>query len=434
MSNEPKIYSFPLERRNWSSGLTSAATAAEILDIIRNRGEISRAELSSITGLSRSTISQHVDRLAELGLVVESGKAESRGGRRAHLIRFHNDGGYVLAIDLGATSLDVAIANQGAEPLFVHSEDADVSDGPEPILSRIIEVSRDLARQLGINVAQLKGIGMGVPGPVEFSSGQPVVPPIMPGWDRYPIRDVLEKEFSCPAYVDNDVNIMALGEQWAGLGRGVDNFIFIKIGTGIGAGIVCQGRLYRGTQGCAGDVGHIGIDHVDAICSCGNRGCLEILAAGPAIARRAEEAALGGKTRVLAKMLEERGRLTSKDVGLAASKGDPVSIEIIRESGRLVGQVLAKLINFFNPSLVVFGGGVTNVGDILLASIREAIYSRSLPLATRNLSIQRSALGGRAGIIGAAALVLEQLFSPRRVARVMSTRATVATATENERV
>ena len=407
---------------NWYSELTGAAAAAQILKIIRTSDGISRAGLARITGLSRSTISQHVDRLARQGLVVESGMAKSNGGRRAQLLRFHKSGGYVLAIDLGATSLDVAICDLEAEPLIVHSENADVTAGPEVILSRVKEVSHDLLRRLGISASELKGIGMGVPGPVEFSTGQPVAPPIMPGWDRYPVKDVLRQEFSCPAYVDNDVNIMALGEQWAGLGKGVDNFIFVKIGTGIGAGIVCQGRLYRGTQGCAGDIGHIGIDHADTVCSCGNRGCLEILAAGPAMARRAEEAAAGGKSEILSQLLAERGRLTAKDVGLAALKGDSASIEIIRGSGRLVGQVLAKLINFFNPSSVVIGGGVVNLGDMLLASIREAIYSRSLPLATRNLSIQRSALGDKAGVIGAAVLVLEELFNPYQVARTITGR------------
>lgn len=410
----------PPRRWNWYSELTGAAAAAQILDIIINSREgISRTELARITGLSRSTISQHIDKLAQEGLLVESGTAESRGGRKAQLLHFKKDDGHIISVDLGATSLSVGLCNLVGELQIHDTLDSTIGAGPEVILARVVTMARELIGKIGVPAA-IKGVGMGVPGPVEFSTGHPVAPPIMPGWDDFPVREYLEREFSCPAFVDNDVNIMTLGEQWAGVARDVDDFIFVKIGTGIGAGIVCRGRIYRGSQGCAGDIGHIGIDGVDTICSCGNKGCLEILAGAPAIARRAEEMIGQGKIKILNPIYTEQGFITCKDVGFAASNGDVNCTELIRDAGRIIGQVLAKLINFYNPSLVVIGGGVAGFGDKLLASIRETVYSRSLPLATRHLSMQRSVLGDRAGIIGAAVLVREELYNPRQVARAIT--------------
>ena len=237
-----------------------------------------------------------------------------------------------------------------------------------------------------------------------------MAPAILQGWDKYPLAKALKERFGCPAYVDNDANVMALGEQWAGEGKGVQNFMFVKLGTGIGAGIVCDGRLYRGSQGCAGDIGHIVIDGCDVACACGKKGCLEALAGGPAIARRAEAKARQDSTPILSTLLKERGSLTANDVGLAARGGDPAASEIIKDTGYLIGRVLAKTIDFFNPSLILIGGGVAKAGDLLLASIRELVYQQSIPLATRDLVVQPSTLGDRAGVVGAAVLVLEKLY------------------------
>ena len=233
----------------------------------------------------------------------------------------------------------------------------------------------------------------------------------MPGWDGYSVRERFAAR-GVPVWVDNDVNVMALGELTAGCGRGVDDFVFVKIGTGIGAGIVVGGRIHRGAKGSAGDVGHI---HVQAgrevICRCGMSGCLEALAGGAALARDAEAAALEGRSAILRALLEEKGYLDAADVAAASKHGDPVSVELITEAGRLIGQMLTGIVNFFNPSLIVIGGGVAGAGDLLLATIRQAIYRRSLPLATRDLVVRRSALDDRAGVIGAATMAANELFA-----------------------
>jgi predicted NBD/HSP70 family sugar kinase len=235
----------------------------------------------------------------------------------------------------------------------------------------------------------------------------------MPEWENYPIRDFFKKTFpSAFVAVDNDVNIMALGEQRTGDGAGIDHFIFVKIGTGIGAGIISNGRLHRGSDGCAGDIGHICVDKEGPLCACGNKGCLEAMAAGPAIAAKALEAARNGTSPILSHMRDARGDfLRPEDVNAACREGDQAALDIIRESGQMIGDVLATLVNFFNPSHIFVGGGITNFGNHLLVAIRRAVLHRSLPLATTHLSIKFSRVGSNAGVMGAISLALDYLFA-----------------------
>ena len=202
------------------------------------------------------------------------------------------------------------------------------------------------------------------------------------------------------------------------MAAGHDNVVVIKVGTGIGAGIISDGRLHRGAQGSAGDVGHIQVtDDPSILCRCGNIGCLEALAAGGALGRAGEIAAREGRSARLQAALDQHGSLSAEDVARAASYGDPVAVGLLQSAGRLIGSMLASVVNFFNPSLIVIGGGVANSPDQLMAAIRESIYRRSLPLATRDLSIQRSSLGNLAGVIGASSMVVDQLFSRASIAR-----------------
>jgi glucokinase-like ROK family protein len=256
----------------------------------------------------------------------------------------------------------------------------------------------------------LVGAGVGVPGPVSFREGVPVSPPIMPGWNQFPVREAFSAELGCPVLVDNDVNIMALGEKHAGIARSVDDFLFVKIGTGIGCGIVVGGEVYRGVSGCAGDIGHIRVEDDGPTCTCGNTGCLEAGFGGTALARDALAAARSGRSEQLAQRLAVAGTLTAVDVADAAGAGDLVAVKMIRDGGRRVGSVLAGLVSFFNPGLVVIGGGVAGIGHALLAEIRGIVYRRSLPLATGNMPIVLSEMGGKAGVVGAARLISDHAF------------------------
>jgi glucokinase-like ROK family protein len=383
-----------------------------ILDEIRSTRSRSRSELVARTGLSRGVVAQRVGELIELGLVVETDPGPSTGGRPPRRMSFRADAGHLLVADLGATSIDVAITDLDGRILGHRDEPADVAAGPERCLARVDELFAELTAATRDLPGRLWGIGIGVPGPVEFRSGRPISPPIMPGWDGYPVRERFAERYGAPVWVDNDVNILALGEWRSGIAIGHDNVIVVKIGTGIGAGIISNGRIHRGAQGAAGDVGHVQvIDDASVVCRCGNVGCLEALAGGAALGREGEAVATAGRSERLRTALDQHGRVTAEDVARAASFGDPVAVSMLLGAGHRVGLVLASLVNFFNPSVVVVGGGVAQSGDQLLAAIRETVYRRSLALATRELTIQRSSLGALAGVIGASTMVTEQLFS-----------------------
>ena len=385
----------------------------ELIALIRKNGELTKADLVAYTHYSRTKITTSIDSLLHKKYIIENQDTEYSGGRRSKTYSLNGGLGLVAGVDIGATSIDLAIADFSRKILTRHNEPALVRDGPIKILGRACSLLEKMIEDNGLNGEHLRGIGVGVPGPVDFSLGTAVSPPIMPGWDHYPIIQTIQQWFpSANVVVDNDVNVMALGEIHQGAGKGVRNLIFVKIGTGIGAGIVCEGKIYRGTSGCAGDIGHISLNKTGPICTCGNTGCLEALAGGPAIADRAVRAAQAGNSPTLLKYYENGGnQLRAEDVGSAAREGDPVAIEIIRESGQMIGDVLASLVNFYNPDMIIIGGGVSNLGNLLLSSIRQAVLNRSLPLATRDLHIIFSAIGSDAGIIGAVNLAMDYIFT-----------------------
>ena len=384
----------------------SAAELA-VLECVFWSAGASRHMLARQSAFSLSKTKAAVAGLVERGLLQETGLQESTGGRRAESLRLAQDIGLVAAIDLGATSLDVALMTPDLQPVAHHAEPADVRAAPGVIMSRVRAILREQLKACRAKPAQVIGIGMGVPGPVEFDSGLLVNPPLMPGWEGFSIREELREDYAAPAFVDNDVNLMALGELWR-LHRTLPNFLVIKIGTGIGCGIVCHGEVYRGTDGAAGDAGHICVDYDGPRCHCGNVGCVEAMAAASAFSRMALEAAQSGESPQLARVLAQRGVLTPEDVGQASRSGDVAANAIIQRCGQLVGRMLASLVNFFNPSHVFIGGGLARIGPLYLASIRQSIYHRSLALSTRHLHIEYTALGERAGLVGAGALVMQQ--------------------------
>src|SRR4051812_44339834 len=327
---------------------------ARLLRLLRDRGQASRAELGEAVGLSKSKVAVELDRLTELGLIESQGLAESRGGRRSHLVGLAGSLRFV-GIDIGATSIDVAITD-GQLRLLAHvGVPSDVRRGPKVVLQEAV----DLVAKLRADGAaeEVHGVGVGVPGPVSQREGAPVMPPIMPGWNRFPVRDSLAATFGAPVMVDNDVNIMALGELHAGTARSVDDFLFVKIGTGIGCGIIMGGQVYRGADGAAGDIGHIRIEDAGPTCTCGNQGCLEAWFGGAALARDAEAAARSGRSSLLTERLADASTLTAEDVGAAAAAGDPVAVGLVRTGGQRLGLALASLVHFFNPPPVVIGGG-----------------------------------------------------------------------------
>lgn len=385
---------------------------ALILEIIAERTSWSKADLVTFSGLPYSSVTNAINTLVNKGIVAKFPNSDYTGGRRSALFGLNAGEGLLIGADIGMTSIDLVITDFSGEPLARYSESALVSRGPTKILGRVISLIVDLLAAKQLTSKKILGLGLGLPGPVDFSSGTAVSPPIMPGWDKFPIVQFMGEHLpGVMVIVDNDVNIMGIGEHRAGMGLGVDNFIFVKIGTGIGAAIFIDGKIYRGADGCAGDIGHICVDKLGPICNCGNVGCLESVAGGGALADQARQAAEEGKSKILKKYYDKKnGQLQAEDVGNAAKEGDMFSVELIKQTGRRIGEVLAGLVNFANPNMIIIGGGVSNFGDLLLSNIRQAILERSLPLATNRLSIVLSSIPKDAGVIGAINLVQRYSF------------------------
>ncbi len=390
---------------------------AAVLDLIRTRQGVTQPLLTQEVGLGRSVVAARVGELEDAGLVVGAGTGPSTGGRAPRQLRLRSEAGLVLGIDIGATHMTVGLADLSGRLSGWVSEAVDVADGPEVVLHRVEKLAEGLLRRHR-GGTPLWCVGLGVPGPVEFRTGLPVAPPIMPGWDGYPIRERLSRRWSAPTWIDNDVNLLALGElRLNRRAAEAQDLLYVKIGTGIGAGLVSGGRVHRGRNGCAGDIGHVAVAEAESvICRCGNIGCLEAVAGGAALAREGRRLAESGGSQVMAAILADTGGLTAADVTAAAERGDAPARALLTRAGRLVGTTLATLVSFYNPGLVVLGGGVVRAGDHVLAAVRESVYRRSLPLATRTLQIEMSTLGDTAGLTGAVHLALDELFVPDRLA------------------
>jgi glucokinase-like ROK family protein len=394
-------------------------TLSVVLDMIRSQGATTRAQVVSGSGLGRKIVAQRVSELIDSGLVGEGDLAPSTGGRAARKLTFRGDAGHLLVAELGNTSISVGLAGLDGRLLAKIEEPAEISIGPEPILDRVDELFDQLLRARDAEEKRpLWGIGLGVLGPVDSETGAPLELALRPGWGGYPVRKRLVDRFDVPVWVENEVNLMALGEFRDGVGRGVDDLVYVKIGSGIGAGLILDGHLRRGAQGSAGQIGHIRVVRkAPASCWCGGSGCLSVVAGGMGLASAALEAARSGESPLLATWLAERGDLDARDVAEAAARSDPTCIAMLTRAGHLVGRALTATINVTNPSLVVVGGGVANSGDLLLAAIREEVYRTAFPSSTRDLRILFSPLSDTAGLVGAAFMVMDELLSARRLHR-----------------
>jgi predicted NBD/HSP70 family sugar kinase len=374
---------------------------SDVFELLRDGQPRTRSQLAHAAGMSRSTIAARIDVLMRLGLIAPYGEATSTGGRPPSLLALNLASHVVAGVDIGASHTSVALADLAGIVLAERRADLDVSSGPEQVLGWAQDAIGELMREQKRTVSELSAIGLGLPGPVEHSTGRAINPPIMPGWDRYDVPGHVQQAFAVPVLVDNDVNIMALGEQHAHM-PDVHDLVFIKVATGIGAGLISGGELQRGAQGAAGDLGHVRVARgADVACRCGNQGCLEAIAAGPALARILREAGVPAEN--------------GQDVVNLARGGDAAAVQVVRQAGRDIGEVVATLVNVMNPSAVVIGGAISDAGDSLIAGIREVVYNRSLPLATEHLTISTSRAGGRAGVIGAAALAIGHVLSPASI-------------------
>ncbi|MEV1168280.1 ROK family transcriptional regulator [Nonomuraea sp. NPDC049784] len=371
-------------------------TAGQILQLIRNGTCRTRKELIEYTGLSRSTITDRVDRLIDAGYIHESGVGTSGGGRPPSVLDVDATRRLMLVADLGATHARVALTDLAARPMAEESTEMRIELGPEAVLSWVRQAFQRMLDRTGRPASEVCGIGLDVPGSVDHTSGRVIRSFLMPGWDDYPVGGAIGETYDVPILVENDANAMALGEWWSSW-RDTDSLILIKVSTGIGTGIVLDGQIYRGVEDAAGNIGHVRLRETDdQVCTCGSRGCVASLASGHALA-------------------VDLGQESSRDVVRLVQAGDPEAIARTQEAGRTLGIVLATAVSLLNPGVLVLAGDMAETREHYLTGIREIVYRRSLPYTTRNLEIVPTSLGGQAGIVGMAVIVMEHVLSPASV-------------------
>jgi predicted NBD/HSP70 family sugar kinase len=377
------------------------AGAGTVLMAIRSTGRATRAELAEVTGLSRSTLAERLDVLMESALIRQGDAMPSGGGRPRSTVELNPSAGVLLVADVEAVRTRLAVLDLAAAPLGETSEPIAVADGPAAVLEAIALGFERLLGAVGRKVADVRGIGIAVPGPVAFATGRPVQPPLMPGWHEFPIRDWFADRYGVPVIVDNDVNVMAFGEQQTWL-EDCEQLLFVKVGAGIGCGISSMGQILRGADGAAGDIGHMRVTGRDDVrCSCGNHGCLEAVAGTAAIVARLVEAG--------------RDAADAADIVRLVQAADPLANRLVREAGRHLGEILARCVSFFNPGAIVIGGPLMGAPQPLLAGVREVTIARTPPLATSHLRVVASRLGERAGVVGTGLLLCEHVFAPAAV-------------------
>ncbi|MEV0633786.1 ROK family protein [Streptomyces sp. NPDC050619] len=383
------------------------ASAGDLLELVRSGRATTRGALQTATGLSRATVGQRLDRLFRAGWLREGGGGpvdSPLGGRPSITLEFDDAHAVVLTADLDTRHARAALLSLTGEILAEQAGTLVIEDGPDAVLGELGHWFAELLQKAGHRPDEVCGIGLAVPGPVDSETGRVVQPPIMPGWDGYDIRGRLARSFTehtgagaVPVLVDNDANLMAYGEQRTSH-PDCSALVLVKVSTGIGAGVVVGGSIYRGIDGGAGDIGHIRVG-AEALCRCGSYGCLAAVASGGAVARRLAEAGVPAAS--------------GSDVRDLLAAGHPEAAAYAREAGRQVGDVLATVVTLLNPGVLMIAGDLA--GTAFLTGVRELLYQRALPRSTAHLEVVTSRLGDRAGLVGAGAMVVEHLYAPERV-------------------
>ncbi|WP_017544341.1 ROK family transcriptional regulator [Nocardiopsis prasina] len=382
--------------------LSSTATSGHILEMIRTGSATSRSEIARATGLSRPSVALRVTELMDGGLVTEGTRAASRGGRPPTLLEFNASSGLILTAALGMARSQSAVCDLDGRVLLRTPGTPRMEQGPDATVPWLLDTWSEQISELGRSPDEVRGVGIGLPGTVEFHAGRAEDRPVLGKWAGVALGPMVAERFPVPVMVDNDVNVMALGEHIAGGHGHTDDMVFVKVSTGIGAGLVSGGRLLRGALGAAGEIGHVPVrDGGGLPCRCGNTDCLESVAGGR---RLLEQAA-------------EQGREVAglKELVALASEGDPVAVTLVREAGRRLGETLAGAVNLLNPELIVLGGDLSEAYDHLVAGVREVVFQQCTALATRQLRIVASTLWDDAGVRGCAAMVSEEILSPEAV-------------------
>jgi len=369
-----------------------------VLNCVREHSVIPRAAVARVTGLSRTTVGSIIDALIKEGYVREGDaqRSEPSGNRRVIPVHFNVGAGHILGVAMGRNHLTIVLCDLGANVLREKTIAFDTSRGPDVCLPLFVAELNSFLEEQRLSWNKVIGIGLGMPGPLDTNLQGPVAPPRMPNWDGVQVSRILSAELSVPLYLDNNANMGALGESRYGVGRDISDMLYLKIGTGIGSGIIVDGQIYRGSGGSAGEMGHMTVDPSAPACDCGNRGCLEVLAGGPAIVEDARRR--GANVNTIVQVIQ------------AAQGGDAACMSALVQAGEWIGIALTGLVNFFNPSLIVLDGSTMLAGDIMLESIRGYVTAHCLPAPRAYTQIKMGTLAGNAIALGGVATVLDVAF------------------------
>jgi len=372
----------------------------DVLDLIRHGHVSTRGEVLEMTGLSRMTVAQRLDSLLATGMIVEGETTVATGGRPRRSLMFNTSQSRALAVAVDTTHTRIAMTDLAGAVLAEDEIDAPVEAGPSEVLDRIASTMAALLNKQEVGAEHLCGIGLSMPGPVDPDSGRPSQPPILPGWDAYPVAEHLQAGLpGVPVLTANDADAAALGEYAAGF-AGARSLCLVKVSTGIGTGIVINGRSYAGADGGAGDIGHVRVSpRSEARCQCGSQGCLAAVASGRAVAAELTELGIPAAS--------------GRDVGVLLRAGNAEASGLTQRAGRQIGEVMATVVCVLNPEVVLIGGALASAP--LLAGIRETLYRLALPRATRHMALQLGALGEEAAVVGLTRLVVDHEFSPEAI-------------------
>ncbi|WP_241661322.1 ROK family transcriptional regulator [Thermomonospora catenispora] len=378
------------------------STSGDLLRLIREEGVATRAELARLTGLSRPAVTLRVNELIAHGLVIERPGELSSGGRPPARLEFNAAGGAVLVANLGRRRGQLAVCDLGGRILVQSAPDLPTDQDAAGLAAGLLDQWDELLGKAGLSRTAVRGVGVGSPDTAEPAREHAPGPGRRPWLGGVDLGEIVSERFPVPVHVDNDVNVAALGEYQARYRDRIDDMLFVKVSTGIGAGLIAGGRIQRGALGAAGEIGHIPVRDGDGTpCRCGNTDCVEAVAGGAALLARTGAADLGELTRRVA-------------------AGDATVVALVREAGRRIGEVVAAAVNLLNPAVVVLGGDLTDGVEPLIAGVREVVYRRATALATRQLRIEPSMLGDAAGLMGCAAMVCDHILSPAAVDAALS--------------
>lgn len=377
--------------------------ADSVLRMIWEERRISRADIARRAGLSRSTVSEIVDGLLASGLVSEAGEGASRGGRRPIVLEFRDEACSILGIDIGASHVSVVLTDLRGHVLAWFHRNFPARSDPSGTVRLVVDLSDRALAEAPLKRSRLLGIGIAVPSPVDPRDPERLSSVALPSWGGRLDLAMLRARFGVPVFVDNDANLGALAEHWWGAARHLDDFAYIKVATGIGSGHFVNGRIYRGTSGVAGEMGHVAIDPRGAPCNCGNRGCLQTYIGSQALLARALSLVPQYPNSVLAGSTDP----TIDQIEDAALADDPLALHVVREAAEYLGIAIASMVNLMNPAAVIVGGGIARLGDRILGPLRETVLRRTFVAAAAASEIRTSELGPQDVAIGAATLVLD---------------------------